>query len=483
MPTRRLIALGAPLVVAAALVRLAAASNEFWLDEVWSLFIALDAKSAWRLFTVRHDNNHILNTLYLRAIGLTDAWILYRLLAVVAGTATAALVLACERTERRLEALAAATLIAFSYPLVLYSAEARGYAPALLCALASFYALERYWEEPRRTALLAFWVSAIAGVLSHAIYLQAYLALVVWSLVRTVQASGVSGRALRTFAVAHALPLAAAAGFSLFFLRGMVVGGGQPYRTLDVLREAAAYTVGVPQRLGTVGLVLVLAAACAALVILCKQHSPRWPFFVLVLGVVPALVLSVTRPPVLYFRYFLVQILFGYLLVAAGLGALVRRGRGGRVSCLALLVLYVAAQLPALYTLAATGRGGCIGAVRYLGAETDGDEVVVGSDEEFRSQLMLWYFARFLPAGKRLRYLARPEWPATGPEWMLLHALGPGVERPPTLQVGRGNRFERVAEFTCGGAARWYWWVYRRVPSPSAALPGPVPSPAARPFP
>ena len=72
MTTRRLIALGAPLVVAAGLVRLAAASNEFWLDEVWSLFIALDAKSAWRLFTVRHDNNHILNTLYLRAIGLTD---------------------------------------------------------------------------------------------------------------------------------------------------------------------------------------------------------------------------------------------------------------------------------------------------------------------------------------------------------------------------------------------------------------------------
>ena len=37
MPTRRLIALGAPLVVAAALLRLAAASNEFWLDEVWSI--------------------------------------------------------------------------------------------------------------------------------------------------------------------------------------------------------------------------------------------------------------------------------------------------------------------------------------------------------------------------------------------------------------------------------------------------------------
>jgi hypothetical protein len=483
MTTRRLIALGTPLVVAAALVRLAAAMNEFWLDEIWSLFIALDAKSAWRLFAVQHDNNHILNTLYLRAIGLTDAWLAYRLLAVVAGTATVALSLGCERPERRIEALVAGTLIAFSYPLVLYSAEARGYAPALFCALASFYAVERYWEAPRPAPLIAFWASAIVGLLSHATYLQAYVACAAWSLVRAFRTHRTPDRALRALAALHAVPLAAAVAFFLFFLRGMVVGGGQPYSTAAVVGEAAALAIGVPVRLGAAGLVLLVAATCTGLVVLFARRSPRWPFFVLVLGVVPVSLLVVTRPPMLYFRYFLVQILFGYPLVAAALGALARRGRRGRAACLALLVLYVGAQSPGLYALAATGRGGCVEAVRYLAAHTAGDEIVVGSDEEFRSQLMLWYYARFLPAGKRLHYLARPEWPATGPEWVLLADLGPGIERPPTLQDATGHRFERAARFECGGAARWFWSVYRRAPTPSAAPPVPAPSPAARPSP
>lgn len=101
MSARRYTVLGTLVVAVAALVRLTAASNEFWLDEVWSLLIATDLASAWRAFTIKHDNNHILNTLYLRWAGLRDAWLVYRLPAVVAGTGTVALVFACERRAHR----------------------------------------------------------------------------------------------------------------------------------------------------------------------------------------------------------------------------------------------------------------------------------------------------------------------------------------------------------------------------------------------
>jgi hypothetical protein len=462
MPPRQAAVLGVSLVVAAALVRLAVASNEFWLDEIWSLFIALDRDTVGRILAARNDNNHLLNTLYLRAIGLTDTWIVYRLLAVACGTATVALVLACEPAARRLEALAAATLMAFSYPLVLYSAEARGYGPAVFCAVASFYAVERYWTTAGRGALPAFWIAVAVGLLSHATYLQAYLALLAWSLIRAVQVHGVSGRALGRLAALHALALVMVAAFYQFFLRGMVLGGGQPYRTLEVVRETAAYATGMPYAFGTAALLLITAVAVAGTVLLRRRDSPRWSFFVLVLAVVPAALLILTQPPILYFRYFLVPVAFFCLLAGDVLGWLAERGSAARIAAAGMLGLYVMAQAPALYGLATTGRGGCVAAVQFMAARTAGDEIVVGSDEEFRSQLMLWYFARFLPPGKQLRYLAQPQWPAAGPEWLVLHDLTPGVERPTGYQDGRGNRFDRMAAFECGGARRWYWTLYRR---------------------
>jgi len=453
MRERRYAWLALLVVAAAAVVRLAAAANEFWLDEVWSLRIAIDLGSAWEAFTVRHDNNHILNTLYLHWMGLRDAWIVYRLPSVVAGTATVALVLAAERPGRRTAALFTAALVALSYPLVLYSAEARGYAPALFCALASFYALERHEQTPQRAFLATFWATAVAGMLCHAVYLQAYLALLGWSLLRT--------RHLPTLVARHGVPLAAAAAFYLFFLRGMVIGGGPVYRTLDVVRDAAAWALGIPTA-GTIAVAVVAGVTLAGFAVLFRERSPRWQFFVLVLAVVPTLVLVVTQPPVLYFRYFLVQILFFYLLAGSALAALAHSGTVGRVAALGALAVYAAIQMVPLRALATEGRGGCVETVRYLGAQTRGDTVVVGSDEDFRNPLMLWYFQRFLPAGRQLRHVPQTAWPPAGPEWVLVHDLGPATNRPAAMQDGGGHRYDRVAGFQCGGIARWYWWVYRR---------------------
>jgi hypothetical protein len=373
-----------------------------------------------------------------------------------------ALVLACELAARRLDALAAATLIAFSYPLVLYSAEARGYGPAVFCAVASFYAVERYWTTARRGALPAFWMAVAVGLLAHATYLQAYLALLGWSVVRAAQLHGVSGRSFARLATLHALPLAMVAAFYQFFLRGMILGGGQPYRTLDVVHETAAYTTGMPQTFGTAALLLIAAVAIAGIGLLWREGSPRWSFFPLVLAGVPGALLILTNPPILYFRYFLVPVAFFCLLAGDVLGWLAHRGTAARIAAAALLGLYVVGQAPALYGLAASGRGGCVAAVRYMASQTAGEDIVVGSDEEFRSQLMLWYYTRFLPAGKRLRYLVQAQWPTEGPEWLVLHDLTRGVERPQGYRDGHGNRFDRMAAFECGGARRWYWTVYRR---------------------
>jgi hypothetical protein len=459
------------VLAGAGALRLAAASNEFWLDEIWSLRTAVELASASQAFVTRHDNNHILNTLYLRWIGMRDAWIVYRLPSVLAGTGVVALVLACERAERRVAALTTAVLMALSFPLVLYSAEARGYIPMLFCALASFYALERFVERPRMLPLLAFWTSALVGALFHASYLQAYLALLGWSVVLVFRMPGGPVRAAGALAAFHALPAAALSAFYVLFVRDMVVGGGPSYEPAEVLREAAAYTLGFPQMASMLALAATIVIVFWSLAITRREPIPRWPFFTLILVVAPLVVLATAPTGVLYFRDFLVQILFFYLLAGAALALLWQRGGLGQGAYVLLMLWFVVVQSPPLWRLATTGRLGCVETVRYLGAHTDGPDVVVGSDQEFRNQLMLWYFGRFLPTDKHLRYVERRRWTRRDPEWILVHNLGPVIPQPPAVQSDLGTSYDLRTGFECGGAERWSWSIYHRVARSSAAPP------------
>ena len=48
----------------------AAARGDLWLDEIWSLLFVRASRSVTDLFArFRHDNNHLLNTLFLYYLG------------------------------------------------------------------------------------------------------------------------------------------------------------------------------------------------------------------------------------------------------------------------------------------------------------------------------------------------------------------------------------------------------------------------------
>ncbi len=95
------------------------------------------------LTRLTHDNNHPLNSLFLWLVGPTPHWVAYRALAVICSGGTLVLTLLLSRRRGPLEAVASVTLMAASYPLVVYGSEARGYAPATFFALAAFLLLER----------------------------------------------------------------------------------------------------------------------------------------------------------------------------------------------------------------------------------------------------------------------------------------------------------------------------------------------------
>ena len=81
------------IVATALALRLAAAGGDFWLDEVVSLnlarhFSALEIVAAPG---ARHDNNHVLNTLYLHAVEGAASERIYRALSIASGVATVVL--------------------------------------------------------------------------------------------------------------------------------------------------------------------------------------------------------------------------------------------------------------------------------------------------------------------------------------------------------------------------------------------------------
>jgi hypothetical protein len=124
----------------------AAAVGDLWLDEIWSIEIVRAASGPMEIFTrFHHDNNHVLNTLFLWLVGAQNTLFLYRLFAVVSGMVALLLVGYLARDWGFAEALLGVVLTGTSYPLVLYFSEARGYAPAIMFALISCALLRRNW--------------------------------------------------------------------------------------------------------------------------------------------------------------------------------------------------------------------------------------------------------------------------------------------------------------------------------------------------
>src|SRR5215510_6991309 len=137
-------------LVASAAVRVFTARGDLWLDEVWSLSFARTIAAPWQVLTaIHHDNNHPLNTLALfvavKVAGAHASAIVYRLLALITGIAIIPLLFWIEKQTGDEKASARAWLVAVlcgsSFLAIVYSSEARGYAPAAFFGVAAFAVL------------------------------------------------------------------------------------------------------------------------------------------------------------------------------------------------------------------------------------------------------------------------------------------------------------------------------------------------------
>jgi hypothetical protein len=450
----------ATLVLAATAI-VFAARGDLWLDEVWSLWLAREAGSVFDiLFRTRHDNNHVLNTLFLFAV---DEWvgsdaplIAYRLLSVACGFASLFLFrhLALRRWGQ-LEALLAVLFAGACYPLLLYFSEARGYAGTILCGLIAYVLLPTDVTENRPRALLGFWLASICGVLFHATFAILSTSFALGSLAGAAKKRprrAALWRACRW----HLPPLAFLSCWYLIVLHDQEVGGGHEPGVPALIAHSAVYLLGLPET----SLWMRLSAAFAVgativlgLVKLRKESGADTVLFLSVLFLMPAALLLILQPKVLYLRYFAICFPF-FLLLATRLAAEGLRDQRLRFPVALLVFCVFAGHLRRDHQLMEVGRGSYASALSFIVERSDGDTTTVGSSHDFGFHRLIDFYMPRVAGTDRLRYVDQTDWPSSPPDWIILSAADRHFSSN-FVSIAQGGRYALRTEIPTASLSGW----------------------------
>lgn len=406
----------------------------------------------------------MLNTFFLYGIGAQKPFILYRLLSVASGFGALVIMIYLASRRGRFEAFSLLLLAGTSYPLILYFSEARGYAPAIFCALLAYMLLERNEHRLAPATLLLFWAVIIAGMLAHLTFVIIFMSLVSLSVVRCTEADLPYSHLVKRLCVTYGLPILFFVWFYLYFVREMDIGGGNNFQYFEVISHATSVLSGFPdgQYFQIASLVFYTATVAAGVIFFYRKQSAEWVFYLMALCVAPALLLITARSQVFFFRYLLVVFPFFYLLLAAMLGVLYRSGFV-RYRCLALaiMLLMTVGQAVRVIPLLVYGRGSYTEALSYLDSHTSGNEIRIGSDHDFRNGTILEFYAGTRHLKKTLIYQEQALWKNEPPEWFIAHSQKVFFQASPTLYSKNDDVYRLVRQFNSTTDSGWNWYLYR----------------------
>ena len=468
-PSRLFFATCAGVLLLATTIRVLGMFNDLWLDEIWSLQLAGSISSWWQVFTtIHHDNNHYLNTCWLHLCGQRGSWYGYRIPSVVAGVGTVLMAGVIGQRRSRICALIAMTVTSFSYVLVLYSSEARGYSEVVFFSYISFYLLDTFLGRLKWPLALLFSLTSLLGFCSHLTFIDFFAAAFVWSICR-LRAKGMSGlQTLFALLECFSLPSLFLAWIYVVDVRPMVIGGGNPIRLGPAYENALAWAIGAPLDEAMIfwlflGAVLVFGAGIR---LLWREKSDLVVLFLGVVLITPVGLALVTHSDSLYVRYFIVSIAFFLLLFSFLLDWLWRRGILGKIGFVGILGLFLSLNGLRTAELMKFGRGQYSEAVRYMAGRRSSAETTVGGDHDFRIKLVFEFYKRETGM-TNIRYVSRAEWAKEGVQWLVCHRDSCEAPIPPGagLTDPEGHQFWLVHVFPSAPLSGLHWFVYRNTPS------------------
>lgn len=362
--------------------RLLAAKDAFWLDEIFSYYLAMEFDSFLEAILFTKVEHHILNTLYMHGMGEQENWLIYRLLSVISGSLSVILLWyhAVKRSGKP-AALAALLLSGFSCILIVYASEARGYTPAIFFILCASLLYE---AKPARR--ISFGICTILALLSHPSAVCIYIGLGAWGLYKLFCSEERFSNKVLDLWKWHGLPTMFFVWFYLCILRPSGSVGGDVLPLHNVLIETLTWLAGTPGY-GVwpwIAVAWVVAGFIMGIYVAYIRRDGSWIFYGTTLLLAPLLMLSMQPHPYVYPRYFVVLFPFYLLMLAECLGWLWLHVQGGKFLYTFILILMLLGQGMLLIEFLAHGRGGYTQAVHHMIENTPKSVVLVGSDHDFR---------------------------------------------------------------------------------------------------
>ncbi|MBY8827645.1 hypothetical protein [Hephaestia mangrovi] len=439
-------------------LRILAARGALWLDEAWSATFAQEAVTpAGVIWRINHDNNHILNTLWLQLVGANAPPMLQRALSIAAGAATIPLAAAFGFRRSSASGLLAALAFAISPMLVTYGSEARGYAPMVAAFVAMLVLVDRWLDQDgsRPAPWIGLAILALLGTLAQAMMVVPLLAMTAWAGITLWRRHGF-GAAFAIVLRALGPALAASAMVLLVMLlaaraapHGFAIGSYQPFHLrdwIDGIAGAVRWTLGIaalnawPALFGFITAMVLLISG---------RHGHRTSLYVILILACPVAYALCRLGNAGIPRYHLSAMTVLLLLAADTLGTTQRRW----IALLpAALFVIGSARLDA--TIIANRRADPAVAIAELRRLAPHGTLLMLPDQ--RLVPVVEWAAR--AAGYRVRVAGTS---CDAAPFLLLDSDHPAAQ-PPSQRLCCGT-YRLVASRRAEGLSGTEWWLYHRV--------------------
>lgn len=437
-------------------LRLFAARGGLWLDEAWSATFAQEAATPigviWR---VNHDNNHILNTLWLQLVGANAPPLLQRGLSIATGTLAIPLAAAfCARRSAG-GALIAALTFAVSPIFVTYGSEARGYAPMIAAALAMLLLVDRWLDGEAPAPWIGLALVSLLGTLSQVLMIAPLLAITGWAGITLWRRHGFAPACVAVLRTLGPALSAAAAVLVVMLLaaraapHGFTIGSYQPFSLGDWIvgmAGAVRWTIGTAP-LDTWPAVFGIFAATLLLIL--RRHDYRAVLYALLILAGPVAFAACRVGNVGIPRYQLPAMAAVLLLAADTLGAAQRRWLA--IIPVALFATGSARLDATIITNRRADPALAIAAMRHSAP---------------RGTLLMLPDQRLAPvvdwAARAAHYPLRISGTNCAPAPFLLLDSDHPTTQPPIQRLCCG-KYRLVASRRAEGLSGTEWWLYRRI--------------------
>lgn len=503
--TRDVLALILILTLAAVLRVLCSSSNEFWLDEIWSIKGVSSLAGIGGVFTdFISDNNHPLNSIYLFFINKLGfnlfekpSYLICRSLSILCGTLS---VLLAYRLGNRLETKCGrvfSLIIALSYIQILYSSEARGYAGAVFASLLSadillgskdrIFSVKKSSVDDRdsiaelknsqswtvnpelrssyiRKVSITLLLASALGLLSHLSYYVFLVSVTIW-FVTTNDKRDLFHRALLLIKVMGPSLILAVILYLTFYRHLSEGSGALGEKTIFILNTISAIFGGPALSVNkpisavvVVGLLLlfVTIVVTECLRVLKKQdHSALLCFLIAI--PVPLVLYYIYAPRVIYPRYFLVSITFFLALCANNLVRLSRTSLINRVISTGLLLGFLINSGIKTYELIIWGRGRPIEAINLIDSLATSSVTEISAQQDTRAfDSFKFYEDNFKKTSPQ--YVANRAYPT---EWYIVESQDYFESPSSIIEPYAGHRHCLAGRFNSAELSGFRWFIYR----------------------